>query len=130
MAKEKVGEDGQERCRDGAREDDRVADHCDPAEDERTETAGANGSGNRGYPDGDDSGSAYAREDDTESERETDAQENLCVGHAHSFGGFEDRGVDDAKADICVAENRKKRIENEGDDGGAAADASDKGDWY
>ena len=123
MAEEEVSEDGQEGSGDGAG-DDGVADHSDAAEDERTEAAGADGGGDCGYPDGNDRGSAYAREDDTQSERKADAQENLCVGHAHCFGGFEDGGVDAIEANICVAENRKKRIKDEGNDGGAATDAS------
>ena len=52
----------------------------------------------------------------------------MCVGHTHSFGGFEDSGIDATESDVGVAENRKKRIEDEGDDGGAAADASDEWD--
>ena len=65
MAEKEVGKDGQQGCRDGARQDDGVADHGDAAEDERAETAGADGCGNRGHANGDDRGSAYASEDDT-----------------------------------------------------------------
>ncbi len=51
----------------------------------------------------------------------------ICVvGHAHGFGGFEDRGLDAAETDVSVAENWKKSVEDERDDGGAAADAADE----
>ena len=47
-------------------------------------------------------------------------QKNLRAGHAHGFGGFEDGGIDAGEADVGVAENGEKRVQNQRDDGGAA----------
>ena len=56
------------------------------------------------------------------------ASENLCVGHAHGFGGFQDGGIDAGETDVGIAENGKQRVKNQRDDGGAAADAADERD--
>jgi hypothetical protein len=127
-AEEEVGEESEEGGRNGASEDEGVADQGDAAEDEGAESAGADGRGDGGYADGDNGGGANAGENYGESERETDAEKNLRAGHAHGFGGFEDGGVDASEADVGVAEDGEKRVEDEGDDGGALADAADKRD--
>jgi hypothetical protein len=46
--------------------------------------------------------------------------------HAHGFGGFQDRRVDTGKADVSVAEDWKKCVQDERDDGSALADAADE----
>src|SRR6266851_7608510 len=125
-AEEKVGEESEEGSGDGAGEDESIADEGDAAEDEGAEAAGANGRGDGGDADGDDGGGANAGKDDGERERETNAEEDLRAGHAHGFGGFEDGGIDAGEADVGVAEDGKQRVEDEGDDGGALADAADE----
>ena len=105
-----------------------VVDQGDAAEDEGAEAAGADGGGDGGDADGDDGGGANAGENDGERKGEADAKENLRAGHAHGFGGFEDGRVDAGEADVGVAKDGEKRVEDEGDDGGAAADAADEWD--
>src|SRR6266851_1031175 len=125
-AEEKVGEESEEGSGDGAGEDESIADEGDAAEDEGAEAAGANGRGDGGDADGDDGGGANAGKDDGERERETNAEEDLRASHAHGLGRFKDGGIDAGEADVGVAQDGKKRVEDEGDDGGALADAADK----
>ena len=35
-------------------------------------------------------------------------KENLCGGHAHGFGGFEDGGVDAGEADVGITKDRER----------------------
>src|SRR5712692_9756207 len=127
-AEEEIGEEREEGGGDGAGEDEGVADEGDAAEDECAQAAGADGGGDGGHADGDDGGGANAGEDDGEREREAHAEENLRAGHAHGFSGFEDGGVDAGEADVSVAQDGEKRVEDKSDDGGALADAADEGD--
>ena len=53
-------------------------------------------------------------------QREADAPEDLGVGHAHGFGGLEDRGVDAGQADVGVSEDGEEGVEDERYDRGAA----------
>ena len=126
-AKEEVGKNGEKCGGDGAGENNRVADHGDSAKNEGAEAAGADGRGNGGHPDGDDRGGADSREDHREREGEPHAPEDLRVGHAHGFGGFEDGRIDPGEADVGVAQNGEKRVEDQGDDGGTTPDAADEG---
>src|SRR5580700_4824994 len=125
---EAVGDEGEESGGDGAGEEYGVADHGDAAEDEGAESAGSDGGGDGGDADGDDGGGANTGEDYGERKRETDAQENLSVGHAHGFGGFQDGWVDIGEADVGVAKNWEQRVEDERDNCGARADAADERD--
>src|ERR1700674_1333776 len=126
-AEKQVREDGEESGGDGAGEDDGVANHSNAAEDERAESSGANGGGDGGDTDGDDCGGADAGENYRKRKREADAPENLKVGHAHGFGGFEDGRIDAREANVSVAQDGEKRVEDQSDDGGAAADAANEG---
>src|SRR5258707_2558139 len=126
-AEEQVRKDGEEGGGDGAGEDHGVADHGDAAEDESAETSGADGGRDRGDADGDHRSGADAGENYRERQREADTPENLRVGHAHGFGGFEDGGIDSGEADIGVAQDGKKRVKHQSDDGGAAADSANEG---
>jgi len=128
LGQEEIGEDGQEGGGNGAGKDDRVVDHGDAAEDESSEAAGTNGSGDGSDANGDDGGGTDTGEDYVERERQADAEQDLRVGHSHGFGGFEDGGVDVGEADISVAKDGKKCVEDESDDGGTAADAADERD--
>src|SRR5260370_31293042 len=125
-AEEEVGEKGEEGGGNGAGEDEGIADEGDAAEEEGAEAAGADSGGDGGDADSDDGSGANAREDDGERERKADAEEDLCAGHAHGFGGFEDGGIDAGESDVSVAQDGEKRVEDEGDDGGALADAPDE----
>src|SRR5260370_20527845 len=125
-AEEEIGKQGEKCGGDGAGEKQRIADEGDAAENERAEAAGADGRSYGGDTDGDDSGGTNAGKDDREREREADAEENLRARHAHGFGGFEDGGIDAGEADVSVAQNGEKRVEDECDDGGALADAPDE----
>ncbi|OLE97165.1 MAG: hypothetical protein AUG75_11525 [Cyanobacteria bacterium 13_1_20CM_4_61_6] len=62
----------------------------------------------------------------TSSQREADAKKNLRASHAHGFGRLEHGRVNSGKADIGVAQDGEKRVENESDDSGAFSDAADK----
>src|SRR5580693_3060577 len=126
---EAVGDQREECGGDGAGEDYGVTHHGDAAEDEGAEAASSDGGGDCGDADGDDGGGANPGENYGEGERETDAQEDLRVGHAHGFGGLQDGRVDIGEADVSIAENRKQRVENKRDDRGARADAADEWDW-
>ena len=124
---EEVGKNGEKRGGDGAGKDDGVADHGNPAKNESAEAAGADGGSDGRDADGDDCGGADSREDHGEREGKADAPEDLRVGHAHGFGGFKDGGIDAGEADISVAKNGEKRVQDQGDDGGAASNAADEG---
>ncbi len=50
----------------------------------------------------------------------------MRAGHAHGFGSFEDSGIYAGEADVGVAEDGEKRVEDESYDGGALADAADE----
>src|SRR6266851_1481308 len=128
QAKEEVGEKSKQRGGDRTREDECVADESDTTKDEGAKTAGADGGGDRRDPDGDDGGGSNAGEDDSERKREAHAKKNLCARHAHGFRSFEDGGIDSGKADVRVAQDGEKRVEDESDDGGAFADAADEWD--
>src|SRR5580704_16510135 len=127
-AEEKIGEEREKRGGDGAGQDERIADEGDSTKDERPEAAGPDGRGDGGHANGDDRRRADAREDYGEREREAHSPENLRAGHAHGFGGFEDSGINAGEADVGVAQNGEQRIEDEGYDSGAIADAADKRD--
>src|SRR6266702_2506344 len=84
--------------------------------------------------DGEKSGGDGAREDEGiagenngQGERKADAEEDLRAGHAHGFRGFDDGGVDAGEADIGIAQDGEKRVEDQSDDGGALAEAADEG---
>src|SRR4029077_13276964 len=98
------------------------------AEDEAAEATGTDGRGDSGDADGDDGGGSNAGKDDGEREWKPDAKEDLRAGHAHGFGGFQDRRVNAGEADVSVAQDGKKRVKDKCDDGGALADAADEGD--
>src|SRR6266581_4262192 len=108
-------------------EDEGIADERDTAKDEDAEAAGVDGGGDRGDPNGDDGGSANAGENNGQGERKADAEEDLRAGHAHGFRGFDDGRVDAGEADIGIAQDGEKRVEDQSDDGGALADAADEG---
>src|SRR6266571_3167784 len=91
------------------------------------EAAGVDGGGDRGDPNGDDGGSANAGENNGQGERKADAEEDLRAGHAHGFRGFDDGRVDAGEADIGIAQDGEKRVEDQSDDGGALANAADEG---
>src|SRR3989441_877402 len=126
-AEQEVREDGEKSGGDGASEDEGIADERDTAKDECAEAAGVDGGGDRGDADGDDGGSANAGENNGQGEREADAEEDLRAGHAHGFRGFDDGRVDAGEADIGIAQDGEKRVEDQSDDGGALADAADEG---
>src|SRR5260370_19168249 len=126
-AEQEVREDGEKSGGDSASEDEGIADERDTAEDEGAEAAGVDGGGDRGDANGDDGGSANAGENNGQSEREADAEEDLRAGHAHGFRGFNDGRVDAGEADIGIAQDGEKRVEDQSDDGGALADAADEG---
>src|SRR6266478_5509757 len=126
-AEEEVREDGEKSGGDGAGEDEGIAYKGDTTEDECAEAAGVDGGGDRGDANGDDSGSANAGENNGQGEREADAEEDLRAGHAHGFRGFDDGWVDAGEADIGIAQDGEKRVEDQSDDGGALADAADEG---
>src|SRR4029077_14055742 len=126
-AEKQVREDGEESSGDSAGENDGVADHSNAAEDESAESSGADSGGDRGNTNSDDRGSTDAGEKYRKREREADAPENLRIGHAHGFGGFEDGRVDAGEANVSVAKDGEKRVEDQSDDGGAAADAANEG---
>src|SRR5580704_7760488 len=127
-AEEKIGEEREKRSGDGAGQDERIADEGDSAKNKSAEAAGPDGRGDGGHSNGDDSCRADACEDDGEREWEAHAPENLRAGHAHGFGGFEDSRINAGEADVRVAQNGEQRIEGEGYDSGALADAADKRD--
>jgi len=129
-AEEKIGEEGEERGRNGAREDKGIIDEGDAAEDEPAEATGTDGSSDRRDADGDDSSGANASEDDGERKGKPDAKENLRTGHTHGFGGFQDCRVDTGESNVSVAEDRKEGVEDESNDGSALADAADEGNGY
>src|SRR5713226_7397723 len=114
QAQEDVGEDGG------------IADQGHATEDEGAEATGPDGCSDGCDANGDDRSGANACKDDGERKWKPDAEEDLRAGHAHGFGGFQNRRVDTGKADVSVAEDGKKRVEDEGDDGSALADAADE----
>ena len=124
---EQVGKNGEKRGGDGASENDGVADHGDSAKNESTEAARADGGGDGRDANGDDRGGADSRENHSKRERKADAPEDLRVGHAHGFGGFEDCWIDAGQADISIAKNGEKRVQDQGDDCSATSDAADEG---
>src|SRR5216683_2043860 len=126
-AEQEVREDGEKSGGDRASEDEGIADERDTAKDECAEAAGVDGGGDRGDANGDDGGSANAGENNGQGEREADAEEDLRPGHAHGFRGFDDGRVDAGEADIGIAQDGEKRVEDQSDDGGALADAADEG---
>ncbi len=129
QAEQQVGGDGEEGGGDGAGENYGVADHGDAAENEGAEAAGADGRGDGSDADGDDGGGANTCENYGARERETNAPEDLRLGHTHGFGGFENGGVNASEADVRVAEDGQQCVQDEGDDSGASADTPDEGNW-
>src|SRR6202158_790279 len=127
-AEEEIGKESEECGRDGAGEDEGIADQSDAAKDESAETACADGGGDGGDADGDDGGGANAGENDGERERETDAEEDLRASHAHGLGGFKDSGIDGRQGDLSGAQDGEQRVEDERDNGGALANAADERD--
>lgn len=123
---EQVGENGEHGGGNGSCENNGIADHGDPAKDESTQSAGADGRCNGGDSNSDYGRGADAREDDSQGKRQAHAGENLRVGHAHGFSGFQDCRIDTRKADVSIAENGKQRVEHERDDGGAMANAANE----
>src|SRR5215472_5616090 len=122
-----VGEDGQQGGGNGSGEDDLVVDHGETAEDVFPEASGADGGGDGGEPDGNDSGHADAGDDDTQRQREFDAQKELAVGHAHAASGFDHSAVDACDSGRGVANQREQRVEGEGEDGEAVRAGADPG---
>src|ERR1700687_1023575 len=104
-AEEEIGKESEECGRDGAGEDEGIADQSDAAKDESAEAACADGGGDGGDADGDDGGGANAGENGGDGERETEAEEDLRTSRAHSLGGFEDGGIDAGQADVGVAQD-------------------------
>src|SRR3989441_4439858 len=127
-AEEEIGEQSKERGGDGACEDEGITDEGDAAKNERAETTGADGSGDRCDADSDDGGGSNASKNDGQGKRKTDTEENLRAGHAHGFRSFEDGGIDAGEANVGVAQDGEQRVEHESDDGGAFADAADERD--
>src|ERR1700687_1790784 len=127
-AEEEIGKESEECGRDGAGEDEGIADQSDAAKDESAETACADGGGDGGDADGDDGGGANAGENDGERERETDAEEDLRASHAHGLGGFKDSGIDGRQGDLSGAQDGEQRVEDQRDNGGALANAADERD--
>src|SRR5207245_2802787 len=119
--------EGEQSCRNGTGEDERVADQGDAAENKRPEPAGANGGGDGSDANGNDRGRPNTGKDDGESKREAHAKKNLRARHAHGFGRFEDRRINPSTANVSIPKNRKQRVENQRDDGGALVDAAGKG---
>src|SRR6267378_6336110 len=125
-AEQEIGKESKECGGDGAGENEGIADQGDAAEDESAKAAGADGGGDGGNANGDDGGGANSGENDGERERKTDAEKNLRARHTHGFGGFEDGGIDGGEANVGVAQDGEKSVEDERDDGGALADAADE----
>src|SRR5436309_5461272 len=125
-AEEEIGEQSKERGGDGACEDEGITDEGDAAKNERAETTGADGGGDRCDADSDDGGGSNARKNDGQRKRKTDAKEKLRAGHAHGFGSFKDGRIDAGEANVGVAQDGEQRVEHESDDGGAFANAADE----
>src|SRR2546425_4131752 len=124
-AEEEIGEQSKERGGDGACEDEGITDEGDAAKNERAETTGADGGGDRCDADSDDGGGSNARKNDGQRKRKTDAKENLRAGHAHGFRSFEDGGIDAGEANVGVGEDGGQRGEHESGDGGGVAEGAD-----
>jgi hypothetical protein len=100
---------------------------CDAAE-QRSEAARAHRGGDRRGADGDHGRDAHAGEHDGQGERQLDQPEPLAVRHTEAGRRFRDRRVHLQDAGVGVAHDRQQRVEDEGDDRGAGADAAHEGE--
>ncbi len=81
-----------------------------------------------GGPHRHDRGHAHAGQDHRQGQRQLHEPQPLARRHAHAGGGLQHGRVDVLDAGHGVAQDRQQRIQHEGDDRRADADATDEGD--
>src|SRR5215470_15136425 len=126
-AEQKICNESEDCGRNCAGEDNGVTHHGHTTKDKCAEAAGSNRGSDGGNADGDDGSGANAGHDEAAGERQANTKENLPLGHAHAFGGFENGGIDRGKTDKGVAQNGQESVENERHNGGVRSDAAEEG---
>ena len=121
--KQKVEQDGQQGCGDGAGKDHIGVIEGDAAEDKFSEPSRGDISSKRGHAHGDNGCCANTGHDNREGQYQVYPEQALGGCHSHGNGGLSDTGVYAVNAGIGIADDRQQGIEEKRGDSGQRADA-------
>src|SRR5208282_5411510 len=112
----KIGEERQQRRRNGSRENHLVVHHGQSTKNEFSQSARANRGRNRRQPNGDHGSDSHPGNNYTRSERQLNLEQQLTIGQSHGASSLNHRGIDAANARIGIANQRQQSIERQRQD--------------
>src|SRR6266852_2830626 len=112
----KVGEESQQRGRDGSRQNHLVVHHAQSAENKLSQSACADRSCDRCQSYGEHRGNSQSGDNDSRGQRQLHLEEQLAVGQSHGASRLDHRRIDAANASVSIANQRQQRIERQRQD--------------
>src|ERR1700730_10663936 len=121
----KVGEERQQRGRNGACQNHLVVHHGQSAKNILSEAARTNRCCNGCQSNGEHRGNSQSGDNDSRGQRQFHLEEQLAIGQSHGPSGLDHRRIDAANACVSIADQRQQRIERERQDRQPASAFSD-----
>src|SRR5258706_11682843 len=109
----KVGEERQQRSRNGSRQNHLVVHHGETAKNKLSQSARADRSCNRRQSNGEHRRNSQSSHNHSRGQRQLHLEEQLTVGQPHSASRLDHRRIDAANARVSIANQRQERIERQ-----------------